>query len=85
MILRVIKIVIFVAFLSRLSICRYRDVNANSYDIENDVNYTVDYPNLLIQQKESEGVSLKKDFELRFLWKSSESEKLKKRLPVMSS
>lgn len=58
MILRVIKIVILLAFLSRLSILRYREAAAATIDIDIDTNYTVDYPNLLTQQKEREGVSL---------------------------
>lgn len=56
MILRVIKVAMFVAFLSRLSIFRFRDVSADS-DVGIDLNESLEFPNLLIQQKEREGVS----------------------------
>lgn len=57
MILRVIKVAMFVAFLSRLSICRFRDVSASDSDVGIDLNESLEFPNLLLQQKEREGVS----------------------------
>lgn len=53
MILRVIKIIIFVAFLTRISNVRFRDVAA----AKSDANDSLEFPNLLLQQKEKEGVS----------------------------
>lgn len=57
MLLRVIKVAMFVAFLSRLSIFRFRDVSASDSDVGIDLNESLEFPNLLIQQKEREGVS----------------------------
>lgn len=56
MISRTMKIVIFVAFLTRLSICRFRNVTASKTEMEKNVNNPTQYPNLLLQQKEREGV-----------------------------
>lgn len=57
MILRAIKIVILVAFLTRLSVCRFREVTASKTDHKENFNETMEFPNLMLQQKEKEGVS----------------------------
>lgn len=57
MLTRVLKVLILIAFLARLSICHLRDVTASRTSDKNDNNDSMEFPNLLLQQKESEGVS----------------------------
>lgn len=51
------KIVILVAFLVQLSKCRFRDISESRQEPLQNINDTLVYPNLMVQQKEKEGVS----------------------------
>lgn len=57
MLIRVLKILILIGFLTRLSTCRYRDVAATRITNGKSDNDRKEFPNLLLQQKEREGVS----------------------------
>lgn len=57
MLLRAVKVLILLAFFVRLALCRYWDMVEGNSDLEIDVNSSLEFPNLFLQQKEREGVS----------------------------
>lgn len=57
MLLRAIKIIILLAFFARLALSRYWDATLGNEELELDVNDSMEFPNLVLQQKEREGVS----------------------------
>lgn len=58
MLIRIVKIVISLAFLSRLTICHFWNATGGNETLEKNENETKEFPNLLMQEKEQEGVRL---------------------------
>lgn len=64
MIFRVIKILFLLAFLWRLTICHFWNATINETDvsIEKDEHEIKEYPNMLMEMRQQEGVRLEKNF-----------------------
>jgi hypothetical protein len=56
MILRAIKLAVLVAFFVQLTRCDFKEVSESRMELMKDVNDSFEYPNLIVQQKEREGV-----------------------------
>lgn len=56
MLLRVIKLVVLAAFFAQLTKCDFKEVIESRLELMKDINDSLVYPNLLVQQKEREGV-----------------------------
>ena len=56
MILRAIKLIFIVAFFVHLTECDFKEVSESRLELMKDINDSLVYPNLIVQQKEREGV-----------------------------